>query len=116
MKTNRDLKEMLDRMDENTTLGELQTYVNTMIDVRGFSKETEQEVMLLLTEEMGELAKEVRKSIGYKLDTRAEKKAHTGEEIADVFLYLLALCRLTGDDLLQSVIEKEKINCTRKWE
>ena len=67
------------------------------------------------TEEIGELAKEVRRSIGYKLDAAQEKQPHTGMEIADVFLYLLALCRLTGDDLLEAVIEKEKINCQREW-
>ena len=61
MKDNSYLKQLIENMDENTSLDSLQAYVEEMVNVRGFSDETPQDCLLLLTEELGELAKEVRK-------------------------------------------------------
>ena len=77
------LKEQLSKLNENTTLKDLQKYVNDMIEIRGFSQETPQDVMLLLTEEVGELAKEIRKSRKYYLDTNKNNELDVEGEIAD---------------------------------
>jgi len=59
--SNDDLLKRLELMNEGTTVKELQKYINDMIDIRGFDDETAQDTMLLLTEEVGELAKAIRK-------------------------------------------------------
>ena len=109
------LKEQLSKLNENTTLKDLQKYVNDMIEIRGFSKETPQDVMLLLTEEVGELAKEIRKSRKYYLDTNKNNELDVEGEIADVFIYILSMCRVMNVNLLEAFKNKESKNCKREW-
>ncbi len=116
MKDNNYLKKILENMDENTTLAFLQQYVDEMIHIRGWQDETPQDTMLLLTEELGELAKEVRKSCtNIQNDTAKAKTSNLSGEIGDVFLMLMALCRTLDVDLLKAFKEKELVNCNRKW-
>ena len=117
MKDNSYLKGIIDSMDENTSLKTLQNYVEEMVNVRGFADETPQDCLLLLTEELGELAKEVRKNhTNIKNDT-AKTSAHSLEgEMADVLMMLIALARTLDIDLLSAFKEKELENCTRNWE
>ena len=56
-----DLKKEYDNLTSKSSLGEMQTYVHNMILERGFEKEDAKDVMILLTEEIGELAKAIRK-------------------------------------------------------
>lgn len=109
------LKEQLSKLDENTTLKDLQKYVNDMIEIRGFSKETPQDVMLLLTEEIGELAKEIRKSRKYYLDANKNNELDVEGEIADVFIYILSMCRVMNVNLIEAFKNKEERNCKREW-
>lgn len=109
------LKEQLSKLNENTTLKDLQKYVNDMIEIRGFSQETPQDVMLLLTEEVGELAKEIRKSRKYYLDTNKNNELDVEGEIADVFIYILSMCRVMNVNLLEAFKNKEEKNCKREW-
>ncbi len=55
------LKEELEKLSKNSSVEDLQKYIKNMIEVRGF-KNTLLQRMCLLTEEIGELAKEVRKT------------------------------------------------------
>ena len=104
-------------MDETTPLKALQTYVDEMVNVRGFSEETPQDCLLLLTEELGELAKEVRKNHTHiKNDTAKVSNHSINGEMADVLMMLLALARTLDVDLLQVFKEKELVNCTRNWQ
>ena len=117
MKDNSYLKNLIENMDENTSLKQLQTYVDEMVNVRGFAEETPQDCLLLLTEELGELAKEVRKSsTNIKNDTDKENTKNLNGEIGDVLMMLLALCRTLDVDLLQAFKEKELVNCNRSWQ
>lgn len=109
------LKEQLSKFNENTSLKDLQKYVNDMIEIRGFSKETPQDVMLLLTEEVGELAKKVRKSRKYYLDTNKNNELDVEGEIADVFIYILSMCRVMNVNLIDAFKNKEEKNCKREW-
>lgn len=109
------LREKLKTFNENTSLKDLQEYVNEMIEVRGF-KDTPQALMLLLTEEVGELAKEIRKATNYYLDKNKNNEVDLGGEIADVFVYILSICRIMDVDLLESFKYKEEKNCDREWQ
>ena len=113
---NRYLEEKLETFDGNVKLKELQKYVNDMIEIRGFSEETMQDLMLLLTEEIGELAKEIRKTTNIKMDVTKRKDVDVEGEIVDVFIYILSMCRCMNIDLVEAFKEKEKKNCKRKWE
>ena len=117
MKDNNYLKQLIENMDENTSLKSLQTYVDEMVNVRGFADETPQDCLLLLTEELGELAKEVRKNHTHIKNDKSKASNHSlNGEMADVLMMLLALARTLDVDLLDAFKEKELENCTRNWE
>ena len=117
MKDNAYLKNLIENMGENTSLKQLQDYVEEMVNVRGFADETPQDCLLLLTEELGELAKEVRKSHTHiKNDTAKNNVKDLNGEMGDVLMMLLALRRTLDVDLLQAFREKELINCNRNWQ
>lgn len=105
---------MQDKTDNKTTLGQYQKLIKTLVKERGFDKETVPEVFTLLVEEMGELAKAIRKANGQKVD-KARKQHDVEEEAADVFWLLVDLCNRLDIDLARAFEEKEKKNQTRKW-
>lgn len=111
------LKEQLLTFNEKTSLKDLQKYINDMIEIRGFDRQTPQDIMLFLTEEMGELAKEIKKSEKYKVDKNKEEnnKIDIDGEIADIFIYLLSMCRTMNVNLLEAFKNKEERNCKREW-
>lgn len=111
------LKEQLSTFNEKTSLKDLQKYINDMIEIRKFDRQTPQDIMLFLTEEMGELAKEVRKSRKYKIDInkKENREIDIEGEIADIFIYILSMCRVMNINLLEAFKNKEEKNCKREW-
>jgi len=109
------LREKLDTLNANSSLKELQEYVNDMIKVRGFSDETLKDLMILLTEETGELAREVRKLSHMKTDVLSQSTMDIEGEIADIFIYLLSICRNLNIDLFEAFKAKEERNSNRVW-
>lgn len=109
------LKKEFENLTEESSLKQLQEYTKNMIKARGFDNETPQDIMLLLTEELGELAKEVRKSTHIKMDIHQTRTQNLDKEIADVFNYIMALCVATDIDLFQAFKNKEEINFNREW-
>lgn len=110
-----DLEMELSKLNNKSSINDIQEYINKMIEERGFDKETKQDVMLLLTEEIGELAKEVRKSTNIKMDEKQSRQENLSDEIADVFMYILAMCRVADVNLLEALVNKEKKNLGRTW-
>lgn len=111
------LNEMYEKLGDNTTLNELQVYEDLLIKVRGFEDESAQDLMLLLTEEVGELAKEVRKaSTKIKMDVTSSKMVNFEEELSDVFSYVLAIARFYDISLIDAFKSKEEKNMKRIWE
>ena len=109
------IREELDNLNEKSSLKDIQIYMNKMIEERGFTNETPQDVMLLLTEEVGELAKEIRKTTQIKMDVNKSRETDISGEIADVFMYILSMCRVMNIDLLEAFKEKEERNLKRTW-
>ncbi|OGL75006.1 hypothetical protein A3C96_00085 [Candidatus Uhrbacteria bacterium RIFCSPHIGHO2_02_FULL_60_10] len=93
------------------TLAEWQAYVKEMIDERHFTKDPN-EVFVLFAEEVGELAKELRKKWKYGAGT-ADSAAG---ELADVFMYLADLANHFGVDLETALRAKLAANEKRTWE
>lgn len=98
----------------NPTLRDVQDYIAAMVKHRGFDKETVQDSFILLTEEVGELAKEIRKLHGVKLASDAGK-LKLEHEVADVLMMLICVCNGLGIDLEQALRTKEEHNKTRTW-
>lgn len=72
--------------------------------------------MCLLTEEMGELAKEVRKTNNNLLIyVNKNYNSNLENEITDVFICLMGMCELLHMDIVQGLKDKEKINFKREW-
>ena len=70
--------------------------------------------MLMLTEEVGEVEKAVRKFSGLKFDA-STSQSDLAEEIADVFIVLLGLASITEIDVAEAVKLKEEKNSKRNW-
>ena len=76
---------------------------------RGF-EDTPERLAMLLSEELGEIATELRKSWKGRADVR-----HLGDELIDALTYVLRLTHTFRIDLEAAVREKEAQNATRVW-
>lgn len=99
----------------NLTLNQYQDLMKKLIVERGFDQETVPEVFTLLVEEVGELAKAIRKQNGQKVDLSSQQH-DVEDEAADVFWLLIDLCNRLGIDLGKAFAAKEVKNSARKWE
>lgn len=103
-------------LPEYPTLKDLQKYVDEVCKERGWVKDTYAEKFLLFTEEVGELAKAIRKAQGLYEEKARQERVEIEEEFADVLSYLLDLANYFQVDLEKAFREKEQINEARKWE
>ena len=103
-------------LPEHPTLLGLQKYLDEVCKERGWVKDTYSEKFLLFTEEVGELAKAIRKTAGLYDEEAKQKNIVLEEEFADVLSYLLDLANCFQIDLEKAFREKERINENRSWE
>jgi NTP pyrophosphatase (non-canonical NTP hydrolase) len=101
-------------LKQQPTLKDYQQYVRDLVEERGFKKESIPEIFMLLSEEIGEMAKAARKCSDMKVDASSRKPV-LELEIADVFVYLLDICNQFDIDLEKAFRDKEKINKKRTW-
>ena len=111
---NIELKQELNKLNKESSVKDIQKYIKDMIQVRGF-KNSLLETMCLLTEEIGELAKEVRKTTKMTLDSNKQYNSNLENEITDVFICLMGMCELLDIDIVQGLKNKEEINFKREW-
>jgi NTP pyrophosphatase (non-canonical NTP hydrolase) len=97
------------------TLPELQRYMEAICTERGWTHDSAAEKFLLFTEEIGELAKAIRKTQGLYQEQARPNRLALEEEFADVLSYLLDLANLFHVDLEQAFRAKEQVNATRSW-
>ena len=106
----------LQTISARSPLSVLQHYIHRVVVQRGFADESPRDIMLLMVEEVGELAKALRKYIGLKIDSeKADRYAAVSDELADVLIYLLDLADSCDIDLYQAFLDKEKKNHKRFW-
>ncbi len=79
--------ELWNKLNENNTLQEVQKYIREVIKIRGFAEQKIEKTMLLLLEEVGELAKSIRKNAtSMSIDKSKLNHYDTIEsEVADVY-------------------------------
>ncbi|USN53503.1 MAG: hypothetical protein H6760_05105 [Candidatus Nomurabacteria bacterium] len=102
------------QLSHNPSLSELQEYFQRVLTERGFDDESVKDKLVLLMEEIGELARAIRKSEGLAMadDT---KRSEAAEEIADCIIYLTDIANKLSIDLPQALRAKEEKNQQREW-
>ena len=114
---NNEQLELWKNLKEDNTLEEVQEYIRKVIEIRGFSNQSIEQAMLLLTEEIGELAKAIRKEkTTMSIDNNKIRNYDTIEsEVADVFIVLNSVCNKLNIDLYKALKAKEEENIEREW-
>ena len=110
-----DLKEKLELLNENSTIADIQKYIKDMKKARKFDGVTIEREMMLFIEEIGELAKAIRKNTKGSLDINKKYDGSVEEELADCFIYLLSIANMNHVDIFKAFKEKEEKNCNRIW-
>lgn len=110
-------KSLWEALEVRNSLKEVQAYIKNVNSIRGFESQPVQDTMLLLTEEIGELAKAIRKNAtNMKIDENKINHYDSIEsEVADCFYVLTSVCNKLNIDLFTCLKEKEKQNIERKW-
>ena len=104
----------LNSVDANITVKQLQDYIWKVNKERGFDLKDPSKKLVMLIEEVGELAKSIRKAASLKF-TKTTKQTEVEEELADVQIVLLGLASLMKVDMVDAVSKKELKNQKRKW-
>lgn len=109
--------ELWKNLENDKSLAQIQDYIKKVINLRGFSEQNIEKTMLLLTEEVGELAKAIRKDkTSMSIDKSKINNYDTIEsEVADVFIVLCSICNKLNIDLFSALKDKEKENIKIKW-
>ena len=110
-------QELLKKLTDKSSINEIQSYIKEVMHIRGFNKEKSSDKILLLVEEVGELAKAIRKNennLGID-KTKEYNYSSIESEIADVFIVLLSICDILNIDLLKAFLNKEEENIKRIW-
>ena len=110
-------QELLKKLSDKSSINEIQSYIKKVMEVRGFNKEKSSDKILLLVEEVGELAKAIRKNerkLGID-KTKEYNYSSIESEIADVFIVPLSICDILNIDLFKVFLDKEEENIKRTW-
>lgn len=104
--------DLWNKLNEGNTLQEVQQYIKEVIEIRGFSNQEIEKTMLLLLEEVGELAKSIRKNAtNMGIDNNKANHYDTIEsEVADVFIVLCSVCNKLDIDLSKEIKDYCEIN------
>ena len=108
---------LLKKLSDKSSINEIQSYIKKVMEVRGFNKEKSSDKILLWVEEVGELAKAIRKNekkLGID-KTKEYNYSSIESEIADVFIVLLSICDILNIDLFKVFLDKEEENIKRTW-
>jgi NTP pyrophosphatase (non-canonical NTP hydrolase) len=100
---------MQPRIPPGADLSELQAYIRAFVHSKAFEQEALRDVVLLLMEEVGELARAVRREIGLKTSQGRQNGGNViAHELADCLIYLLDIANLANVDLDTALREKDE--------
>lgn len=109
-------------ISENPTLNEVQAHFTRTCVHHKWDGISNENVFLLFIEEVGELAKAIRKTsklMGESAkgnSSEAEIRSNLEEEFADCFSYLIDLANRYDVKLGSAYQEKTRVNLKRTWE
>lgn len=84
------------------TIEEAQKQVDDWIKTYGVRYFSELTNMVILTEEVGELARVIARTYGEQSFKKSDEKANLGDEMADVLWVLICLANQTGINLTEA--------------
>lgn len=88
-------------------LSKIQKSISKLSKQKGYNNESLNQKFMLLFEEVGELAKSVRKRVGTK--SYSHSKTHRAEEeVVDVLYVLIDICNKLNIDLEKEFVKKIK--------
>lgn len=93
----------------------LQRYIARVLEYRGFANQTTKDEMLMLCEEVGELAKAIRQHEGRPKAVDSASFA-VSEEIADVIWMAICVANRLDIDVESAICAKEERNKKRSWQ
>jgi len=101
--------------DKNSdlTIGEAQSMVDQWIKTIGVRYFSELTNMVLLTEEVGELARIIARRYGEQSEKESDKNRDLGDEMADVLWVLICLANQTGINLQEAFLQNMEKKTTR---
>jgi NTP pyrophosphatase (non-canonical NTP hydrolase) len=106
-------------LPEGASMKDYQRYIHELETLHGWLKLDLVHNCFLMGEEVGEVFKAVRRYEKLfdegKSTPTPEARAQVGEELVDVFNYLLAIANRVGVDLEQAFREKNAKNQQRTW-
>ena len=111
-------RELFKKLDNiSISVNQMQDYFEEILELRGFGEQSAKDKLLLLMEEVGELAKALRKKEAALGIDRSKISSYESveSEIADVAIVLISLCNVLHVNFLEAIIEKEKMNIRRTW-
>lgn len=91
----------------------LQTQVDEWIKTIGVRYFNELTNMVILTEEVGEVARIIARRYGEQSEKESDKSKDLGEELADVLFVTLCLANQTGTNLQEAFDKKMKLKTER---
>jgi len=111
----------MNEKNDKKNLQDLQDYILTVCRKNGWDKADSSEKFMLLSEEVGELAKAIRKYEKIFVEkggnfSEKELKKSIAYELADILSYLLDIANYYEINLENAFWEKEDINSKREWE
>jgi len=118
----------IDQLPAGATLADLQRFIHDLEAFHGWLDVDLVRNVFLMVEEVGELAKALRKhekifpegtTDGPAVPAEAVQaaaRAHVGEEIVDVLNYLLAIANRLDIDLEAAFRHKNALNLERRWQ
>ncbi|MDR2182632.1 MAG: GNAT family N-acetyltransferase [Clostridiales bacterium] len=110
-------QELLDGLGPSASLAEIQAYVSKVLRLRGIVGQTMQHALLLLCEEVGELAKAIRKNTaGMSFEPGKQDGHSAAEELADIIIIICEIANTMGINLAEAFIAKERENVGRVWD
>jgi NTP pyrophosphatase (non-canonical NTP hydrolase) len=93
-------------------LSAFQNYYRRVAVQRGYKSESPRDCLLLMVEEVGELAREIRKR--QRLVRHGDSSlSNENRELADIFLYVVHMANILDVDLAKVVQQKELVNLQR---
>ena len=106
-------------LGDQPTLRDCQQFHRWLDREKGFTGDLPTNVMLLV-EEVGEVAKEVRRLATWgpdpeKVVDRSAARNRLQEELADCLAYIVKLANYTDIDLERAYVDKMRVNITRVW-
>ena len=101
-------------LKDGSTISDIQKYIAAVVVYRGFTN-TVHDDFLMLTEEVGELAKTLRKAKGIGI-AKDSSTISAEDEVADVLWMLICVCNQLGINLEHALRQKEEKNKRRTWQ